>query len=113
MASATLLRACHAMSGTDVAYAATREAGAAVVEVLSRGSTRPYRTGIACGTTCMLRDVRYWHILSAYALAMRCPVLTQALLLLSSCPLGATACERASIDEVRVAAYAMPVPDTA
>eukprot|EP00961_Rhodomonas_salina_P011680 157001-Rhodomonas_salina.1 len=51
------LRVCYAMSGTDIAYI---------------GST----------PTHSLRDVRYYHIVrSAYALAMRCPVLTQRIAL--------------------------------
>eukprot|EP00961_Rhodomonas_salina_P305245 3941914-Rhodomonas_salina.2 len=51
----TVLRACYEMPGTDTAYVPTR---------LLRGT-----------------DVAYSAALSAYALAMRCPVLTQCVAL--------------------------------
>eukprot|EP00961_Rhodomonas_salina_P002513 35013-Rhodomonas_salina.1 len=55
VASPILLRACYAMSGTDIAY----------------------------GAMALLCDVRYWHGVCCYlpTLAMRCLVLTHRIML--------------------------------
>eukprot|EP00961_Rhodomonas_salina_P127433 1718172-Rhodomonas_salina.1 len=65
------LRSCHGMPGTDLLYAATRRFWG------SKAELRRFKVGCYRSLCCVRFGPRMWH----YALAMRCPVLSEAMLL--------------------------------
>eukprot|EP00961_Rhodomonas_salina_P304626 3941672-Rhodomonas_salina.1 len=80
---AMVLRCCYAMSGTDIGRATPRREGRAgnclgnVLRVCCAMSS----TELGYAATRLLCTVRCWCRLCYYAFAMRCPVLTCAMLL--------------------------------
>eukprot|EP00961_Rhodomonas_salina_P162342 2186673-Rhodomonas_salina.5 len=113
------LRACYAMSGTDLAYAAPTRYQPRQLLVLAHGIS-PRACYALCGTDCAYaasyRSAQYRSTRLAQYLAMRCAVLTARMLLgpfnrneLLPCIAKQSTIKRA----IQVAAYALSSTDKA